>query len=107
MTTITFPPEVNLVADRLEKGLSAEKVYLFGSYARGDADEDSDLDFLVVVPDSSLSRYERAVHARSLVGNVLLPLDILVLTKREWESEKRVVCSLSSTVLREGICLHG
>lgn len=36
----------NLVAPIAEK-YHADKVYLFGSYARGEADEESDLDFLV------------------------------------------------------------
>src|SRR5438067_2035271 len=30
-----------------------EKIYLFGSFARGDAGPDSDLDFLVVLPDDA------------------------------------------------------
>jgi hypothetical protein len=31
----------------------------------------------------------------------------MVLTRQEWEADQRVVCSLASTVLREGILLHG
>jgi uncharacterized protein len=107
MSLLMLPEEVQLIADQLRRAMYPEKIYLFGSYARGDAGPDSDLDFLAVVTDSSMSRYERALQARSHVDSTSFPLDIVVLTKKEWESEKRVVCSLSSTVLREGICLYG
>jgi predicted nucleotidyltransferase len=82
-------------------------VYLFGSYARGDAGPDSDLDFLVVVPASDKSRYERAVEARGFLRGIWAPKDIIVLTRAEWESDLKVVCSLASTVRREGVRLDG
>jgi len=107
MSTLALPPEVALIADRLQQGLIPDKIYLFGSHARGDAGPDSDFDFLVVVPDSKLSRYERAVQARRILGKIGVAVDIIVLTRTEWESETRVVCSLSSTALREGVCLQG
>lgn len=95
------------IAERLLRGLSARAVWLFGSRARGDAENDSDFDFLVVVPASSQSRYARAVSARQLVSDIRVPKDIVVLTEREWERELRVPASLSSTVKREGIVLEG
>ena len=102
----TLPPEAHAIARRLTETLSPDRIYLFGSHARGEAGPDSDLDFLVVVPHSAKSRYERAVEARRLVGDFVLQKDILVFTAAEWEKELKAPCSLSSTVLREGIPLH-
>jgi predicted nucleotidyltransferase len=102
-----LPDEAYSIAQRLHRGLAADHVYVFGSYARGEGTPDSDLDFLVVVRESSLSRYERAVAARKIVGDVHFPKDIIVLTRTEWERELKAPCSLSSTVLREGIALDG
>ena len=48
---------------RLRASLPAERIYLFGSRARDEADADSDYDFLVVVRDSPLPRYKREQQA--------------------------------------------
>lgn len=103
----TLPEAAQLIGRRLAQILRADAVYLFGSFARGDAGPDSDLDFLVVVPESPHPRYRRSVEARRLVGDIHSPKDIVVLTRQEWQAEQRVACSLASTVLREGIRLHG
>ena len=100
-------PDAASIASRLAVGLHAEAVYLFGSRARGDATMDSDYDFLVVVPASNDSRYARNVQARSVVGDIRVPKDIVVLTRQEWASDLEVPCSLAATVAREGIRLHG
>jgi predicted nucleotidyltransferase len=105
--TAHVPEVAHKIGALLESGLGAQAVYLFGSHARGDAGPDSDLDFLVVVPDSSQSRYFRSVQARRLVSDIPSPKDIIVLTRAEWDSETRVRSSLPGTVLREGIQLHG
>jgi predicted nucleotidyltransferase len=42
---------MNEVVRRLVEFYQPEKIYLFGSAARGEDRPDSDLDFLVVVPD--------------------------------------------------------
>lgn len=100
------PSEARAIGQRLKEALAPHRVYLFGSYARGEAGPDSDLDFLVVVSESRQSRYERAVTARGLVRDIVAPKDIVVLTMAEWEKELKAPCSLSSTVLREGIALY-
>lgn len=110
MSSVAPPPlpaEAWVITRRLRQALSPDRIYLYGSYARGDSGPDSDLDFLVVVPESSDSRYVRAVEARRLVGDIPFPKDIVVLTRAEFEAEQGVICSLVSTVLREGMRLHG
>lgn len=102
----TLPLEAQAIGRRLMDALAPDYIYLFGSYARGNAGPDSDLDFLVVVPRSDKSRYARAVEARGLVRGIRMPKDIIILTRAEWEKEIKAPCSLSSTVLREGIALH-
>ncbi len=85
--------------------MSAEEVYVFGSHARGDANADSDLDLLAIVPHSDKSGYQRAVDALHVADGIRFPKDIIVMTRTEWERDLEVVCSLASTVKREGVLL--
>lgn len=102
---VDFPQEAWVIAERLKRHLHAEAIYLFGSHARGEAGPDSDLDIAVVVPEAAESRYRRSVLARSLVGDIHVPKDIVVFTCAEWEAERSIVCSLVDTIEREGVRL--
>ena len=92
---------------RLRASLQAERIYLFGSRARDEADEDSDYDFLVVVGDSSLPRYKREQQAFRALCGLGVAKDVVVFTRGEFERGLAVVSSLPSTVSREGLLLYG
>ena len=98
-------PVTRQMATRLKRGIHAERVWLFGSQARGNAGPDSDIDMLAVIPHSSVSRYQRAIAARRELADFHVPMDIVVLTRDEWETQMRAPSSLASTVAREGIAL--
>ena len=51
--------EIRRVAERIGRQADAEQVILFGSYARGEATEHSDVDLLVIAP-SDLPRFKRS-----------------------------------------------
>ena len=102
-----IPAEAYAIGDRLGKKFRADQVYLFGSYARRSAGPDSDLDFLVVVPESQKSRYQRAIEARGYIRGASLPIGVIVMTRAEWDRDLEAVCSLASTVKREGKMLSG
>lgn len=93
------------IARQLKKEIGAEQVWLFGSQARGDSGVDSDIDILAVVPDSPVSRYRRAVTARKELSRFNVPMDVIVLTRDEWNKEIKAPSSLASAVAREGIPL--
>ena len=92
---------------RLRAGLQAERIYLFGSRARDEANEDSDYDFLVVVRDSPLPRYKREQQAFRALCGVGIAEDVVVFTREELNRGVAVVSSLPATVAREGRLLYG
>jgi len=50
-------PAIEELIQRLVEALGPERIYLFGSRARGDGGPDSDYDLMVVVPGSELPGY--------------------------------------------------
>lgn len=56
---------------------SPVRVILFGSHARGDAHDRSDLDFLVIEPEVS-DRHAEMVRLRTALHNMRRPIDVLV-----------------------------
>jgi predicted nucleotidyltransferase len=90
------------VAAKLLKGMQADEVWLFGSRARGDAEQGSDLDLLVVVPDSEEARHVRSRRARLLVADVPESMDVAVVTRDEWQRQAGVVNTLPYVASHEG-----
>ncbi len=84
-----------------------ERIYAFGSHARGDAHVDSDVDLMVVVASSDEPGYRRAQRSRlALQRRYLFPLDVLVWTHDEFERRAPNPATLPGTILREGKLLH-
>ncbi|MBI2440705.1 MAG: nucleotidyltransferase domain-containing protein [Lentisphaerae bacterium] len=92
---------------RLCQSMATERIYLFGSRARGEADNNSDYDFLVVIHDSPLPRYKRAQQAYKSLWGLRVAKDVLVFTRKEFDEGLAVVSSLPATVAREGKLLYG
>ena len=60
------------IVRRLVAAYRPERMYLFGSHARGDAGPDSDFDLLIIVPDDAEPRRRRSRLAyEALRGTVL------------------------------------
>jgi len=85
------------------KALHAQSAWLFGSYARGEARDDSDVDLLFVV-ESALPRPKRAALAYRLMRSWSVSKDILVYTPQEFDEWKNVEGSLCHRIVSEGVC---
>jgi len=95
------------VIRRLVDEFQPETIYLFGSYAWGKPDEDSDMDLLVIVPESRENPIQRAVRAqRSLLG-VKAAVDVIVKTRKEFRNYAAVKASLEAQIDKEGKLLYG
>lgn len=95
---------IDTLLDRLAP-YEPERVILFGSYARNESDELSDVD-LVIIKDTTEDFFSRLRSVLRLL-DVNRALDILVYTPTEFEIMKQRGNALIETVLEEGIVLYG
>ena len=94
------------VVRRLVDAYQPDRIYLFGSVARGDAGPDSDYDLLVVVPDDAAPDRRRSRLGYQALRGTGTAADVLVCTASYFESRRDLKASLPGAVLREGRLLH-
>ncbi|MEK7404304.1 MAG: nucleotidyltransferase domain-containing protein [Acidobacteriota bacterium] len=90
---------------RIVESFRPEKIILFGSYARGTAGPDSDVDLLVVAAASGAKR-KLAVQIYRVLAGVGLPKDVIVVTLEEVEKYRDLPGTVIWPALREGKVLY-
>ena len=90
--------------------LHPEKVIVFGSYAHGEADRDSDIDLIVVLDSDAVPQtYHDRKKNRLLVRRALdelnrdYALDVLVYTVPEWRRFQDADSAFAREIVRRGI----
>ena len=75
------------IAERLKQDYGAQRIWLFGSFARGTADEGSDVDLLIVSPTGE-AFFQRIATVQRLLRHERqgLPISPIVLTPDELEA---------------------
>lgn len=83
-----------------------EEIILFGSKARGDAHEDSDIDLLVIIRegDRRLKREMAVAGHRLAIGTYAAP-SIMIFTRSEYDSRAKKRVSLIHFIETEGVAL--
>ncbi len=90
---------------RLTEYFQPERIYLFGSAARGAAGPDSDLDFMVLLSDEAPERRLRASPGDFNVRG-LGPVDVLIWRAREFDRWLPLKPFLPAAITREGRLLY-
>jgi len=94
------------IADKIAARFQPKQIILFGSYARGEAHEHSDLDLLVVV-DSVAPRGRRSAPIlKMLAEHYAEPIDVVVRSRQSLDDWQAVPGSFAEQVLTEGITLY-
>ena len=85
-----------------------ESIYLFGSYAYGAPNRDSDVDLYIVFKDELPMREIEAIHAIRFAINPIkkMPMDLLGLKQSRFHVRKKYA-TLERKIEREGIKLYG
>jgi predicted nucleotidyltransferase len=91
--------------ERLVSAFQPHRIILFGSQARGTADERSDVDILVVCPVSDNRRAMMVAMDRALRG-LNFARDIIVVTPEEFERDRHIPGTVARPAWREGKILY-
>ena len=97
---------LNDIVSRLVEAYDPERIYLFGSHARGEAGPDSDYDLLVIVRDDAPPEQRRSRLAYEVLRGTGVAVDVIVWARDYFERRRQVRASLSAIVEREGKLLH-
>jgi predicted nucleotidyltransferase len=94
-------------AKRLVDNFHPERIILFGSYARGTADEHSDVDFLVITQAAKKgNRHKMMAEMDGALRGLSIATDIVVTTPDEFEEDKQIPGTVARYVSKEGRLLY-
>ena len=94
--------EIQHTADQIMQHVSSPaRVVVFGSYGRGDATQDSDLD-LLVIQKSVADFTQEYTRLREAIGAIGVGVDLLLVTEEQYEQRKDWCSSPIYWAHREG-----
>ncbi|WP_088429728.1 nucleotidyltransferase domain-containing protein [Halomicronema hongdechloris] len=96
---------LNVMINRIVERFQPLKIILFGSYARGEATADSDIDLLVVMPTVT-SKRRKAVEIGQVLADLPVSKDIVVTTPEDIEVYGQLVGTILRPALRDGKILY-
>ncbi|MDP2784041.1 MAG: nucleotidyltransferase domain-containing protein [Sulfurimicrobium sp.] len=99
------PDVIQSAVQKLVAAAQPSRVILFGSYARGEASEDSDLD-LLVVESRVENRGAEMVRLRRAIGRLGTGVDVLVYSEEEVARRGGVPGTVIYWALQEGKTLY-
>jgi predicted nucleotidyltransferase len=97
--------KINEIVKKIAQFYNPDKIILFGSYAYGIPNENSDLD-LLIIKDSDMPRPERSVEIRKMLFGSMVPMDLLVYTNSEINESKDKKHSFVYQAITKGKTLY-
>ncbi len=90
--------KINEVIKKITLYYNPESIILFGSYAFGTPNSDSDID-LLIIKQTTLPKHLRASEVRKHLYGMMIPMDLLVYTPSEFETEKNQKYSFLNSII--------
>jgi predicted nucleotidyltransferase len=99
--------EIISITNAIRNEIPAERIYLFGSHAKGSSGETSDYDFYVLIPDGSMRPLNAAMRAQRALSAIecKTPVDVIADYQSRFD-ERRLLNTFERTVWNEGVVLY-
>lgn len=94
--------ELKKLASKIKEITPATKIYLFGSYAYGTPNEDSDID-LCIITNENRRKLEILREIRRNIGDVNYPLDILIYKTDEFNERVNNKYIMENKIYEDGV----
>jgi predicted nucleotidyltransferase len=96
---------VDEIVKRIVSTMNPLKIVLFGSYAYGIPDKDSDLD-LVIIKEQVDSKSRESVSVWKLLEDIPIAKDILLVSESEYDFYKHEAGSVFRTIHEKGVEIY-
>ncbi len=104
--TVNLPEVVIEIIQTIVKKFRPKKVILFGSYATGTAEANSDIDLLVVVDADKKDWRDISVKIRVALNAFDISKDIIVVNQSTLEQRANDWWSIYCSALKEGVVVY-
>jgi predicted nucleotidyltransferase len=98
--------DIMQIKDRIIATIEVEKLYLFGSYAYGTPNKDSDYDFYIVIPNDGIRPIDAMHQARWAIRDMdINDVDLLAGTTESFNRRSNQV-TMERTIAQEGMLIY-
>jgi len=99
--------EISNIVNVIRETVNCERIYMFGSYAGGQPNESSDLDFYVVLPNDSARPLEALQKIYRSLSNIKreMPIDIIANYASVFAEMSRLP-TLEKQIVQAGVLLY-
>lgn len=99
---------IQKISEKIQKEYQPKKIILFGSYAWGRPDKNSDID-LFIVKKTKTRHIDRSVEVREILDeeNGLFALDPIIYTPEELRQRIRIGDDFIKKIVTKGVVLYG
>ena len=101
-------PIMDQIVTLITSKISPERIVLFGSYARQENNENSDIDILIIVKNLENERKITGLLYKELLNtNISIPIDFLAIDYDKYNKIKDKIGYIYKTIDKEGQILYG
>lgn len=97
--------QIDDIVKKIALNYNPEKIILFGSFAKGNFTDDSDLDF-ILVKDTDIPKHKRGLEVRRLFYGLPIPMDFKFYTSTEFKNELSDKYSFLNSAIQESKLLY-
>jgi predicted nucleotidyltransferase len=98
--------DIEQIKNKIVSELRPQKIYIFGSYARENADEESDIDILVIM-NTLLNPHQRNLQVKRLFPRRSFSMDAFVYTPEEALRYQNIPGTVLNSAVTRGKLLYG